>query len=292
MFKKRENNKTGTIRTRYRLTIFNDETLLEVSNFVLTKLNIFAYLGFFIILISIITSLLFVYTPLSRLLPTRSVTESNRKVIENAVMIDSLQRKLTADAFYLNKIKSILDGKAETDTFDKVENFMKDSSLTMSDLDVSPSTLDSVLRAEIEVEEGNNLSVIDNVTTSTGFKNLHFFMPVKGMITDGFDMQTGHYAIDIAAGADEPILATLGGTVILATWSTETGYVIELQHANNLISIYKHNSVLLKKTGDRIEAGETIAIIGNTGELTTGPHLHFELWHNGVPLDPQDFIAF
>jgi murein DD-endopeptidase MepM/ murein hydrolase activator NlpD len=122
--------------------------------------------------------------------------------------------------------------------------------------------------------------------------NLYFFTPLKGSITNSFEPTSRHYGIDIVAPKNEAIKATLDGTVIFAEWTVKTGYVIQLQHANNLTSIYKHNSVLLKEVGDAILAGEAIAIVGNSGKLTSGPHLHFELWRDGVALDPEKYINF
>ena len=152
--------------------------------------------------------------------------------------------------------------------------------------------MDSVVRAQIEEVENENLSKIKNLNSSTNLKNLHFVIPLKGMITNEFDTKNNHFGIDIVGGKGDAVLATLPGTVILSTWSLETGYLVQIQHDNNLISVYKHNSVLLKKSGDRVVAGESIAIVGNSGENTTGPHLHFELWYNGNPVNPRDYITF
>ena len=284
--------KKSRLKTKFRVTIFNDETLQDVNTFFISKMNVLTYVGFFFVISSIITALLLIYTPLSILLPFQENTDTQRKIISNAVQIDSLQRKMNAQRFYLEKFKLILEGGTYTDTSGISKAIYNDSTSNLNELDFSTSSLDSVLRAEIESSEKSNLSVIENVSTSTSLKNLHFFMPVKGIVTNGFEPKIGHYAIDIVAGANEPILAALSGTVIFSSWTTETGYVIQIQHSNDLLTVYKHNSVLLKKSGDRVEAGETIAIIGNSGEITTGPHLHFELWHKGVPVNPEDYIAF
>jgi murein DD-endopeptidase MepM/ murein hydrolase activator NlpD len=177
----------------------------------------------------------------------------------------------------------------------QVNNFESnyDTSLRSEKLEFKRSKHDSILRRQIDMEEQKNLSKITD-PTNRGFslKNLHFFMPVKGIVTNKFDLTGGHPAIDIVSEPNEPVLATLEGTVTVATWSLTTGYIIQVQHSHNLISMYKHNSSLLKKEGDHVSAGEPIAIIGNTGELSTGPHLHFELWYNGSPINPEDYIAF
>jgi murein DD-endopeptidase MepM/ murein hydrolase activator NlpD len=279
------------LKSKYKLTVSDDNTLKEVMSFYLSGMNVFTYVGIFIILIAFITSLLFVFTPLNVLLPHSTDTKLQRKIIQNALMIDSLEQQIKAQNLYTYQLRNILQGKMPVDTFSKT-TAMKDTAVDISDLDFSPSELDSILRAQIEREEKVNLSVIEDVQTSTSLKNLHFYMPVKGTVTNGFNLDEGHLGIDIVAGPNEAIMAALSGTVIMATWSLETGYVLVIQHDNDLITFYKHNSVLLKKTGDRVEAGESVAIIGNSGEQSTGPHLHFELWNKGVPLDPQNYIAF
>ena len=121
---------------------------------------------------------------------------------------------------------------------------------------------------------------------------MHFFPPVQGALNDGFDVSKRHFGVDIAVPKSQPIKSTLDGTVVLATWTAEDGHVIQVQHTNNLVSIYKHNSSLLKRTGQIVKAGDVIAISGNSGENTTGPHLHFELWYNGLPINPHNYIQF
>ena len=136
------------------------------------------------------------------------------------------------------------------------------------------------------------MSILTKTTNKTDFSRIHFYSPVKGLITNSFNPNENHLGTDVVTASNNVVVAALEGTVIIANWTLETGYVIQIQHSNNLISIYKHNSELLKKVGNHVTAGEVIAIIGNSGELTSGPHLHFELWHNGTPLDPEDYVAF
>jgi len=162
----------------------------------------------------------------------------------------------------------------------------------IEDVSFARSVEDSLLQ-QIEQEEKNNLSIIDAGDRSDNLSKLNFFTPVsKGLIINRFDKKGGHFGLDILAAPDAGISAVLDGTVIVATWTLATGHVIQVQHSNNLISLYKHNSVLLKSVGSHVKAGEPIAIIGNSGELTTGPHLHFELWHNGTALNPENYIVF
>jgi len=154
----------------------------------------------------------------------------------------------------------------------------------------SPEEIELINR--IEAEDKYNLAFDEPSQGINAKLDFLFMTPLNGLIITGFQPAQKHYGIDIVAKKDEPVKATLDGKVVLATWTSETGNVIAVQHKNNLISFYKHNAVLLKQAGDYVTAGEAIAIVGNSGELTSGPHLHFELWHNGTAIDPQNFIAF
>ena len=157
---------------------------------------------------------------------------------------------------------------------------------------VKPSKEDSAFRTQVESQDKYSLAFSENKKGKESISNFFFFTPVKGMVTSSFNLSQEHYGVDIAAKENEPIKATLDGTVLFAGWTSETGYTIEIQHSNNLVSAYKHCSVLMKKAGQYIKAGEAIAVIGNSGEQTSGPHLHFELWYNGKAIDPQEYIVF
>lgn len=276
------------LRNKYKLTIYNETTLQESFTFNLTRMNVFTYFGLFLIVITALVIILFVVTPLNAFLPKYSDTKMRLKIIENAIKIDSLQNEIMMRDKYFQNIINIMEGKDLDDYVESADT----SVIEYENIDFTKSKHDSILRQLIEEEEQTYLSVVDDYTDKTDLEHVNFYIPVKGMISNKFNATEGHYGIDLVAAADEPILATLSGTVILATWSLETGYVIQIQHDNNLLSIYKHNSLLLKSEGDHVEAGESIAIIGNSGEFSTGPHLHFELWHNGVPLDPENYIVF
>ncbi len=276
------------LKNKYQLTIYNKNTLEQVLTFSLTRLNVFAYMGVLSIVIAFLVGALFVYSPLGLLIPAQQNSKLSRQLVNNAYKLDSLSNAIAIRDKYFENIQNIMHGR-------KLDNFETtyDTSIRNQKLVFTRSKHDSVLRKQIEKEEQQNLSVIgDNTSRSTSLKHLHFFMPVKGIVTNKFDIQGGHGAIDIVAEPNEPVLSTLEGTVTIATWSLTTGYIIQVQHAHNLISTYKHNSSLLKKEGDHVIAGEPIAIIGNTGELSTGPHLHFEIWYNGSPINPEDYITF
>lgn len=285
-----KNRKKDTV-DKYRLTIFNDEDLKEISTFRLTKLNIFAISAIIIMLIVSLTIVVIFYTPVNMLLSSHSVVEAKKQVIDNSILLDSLKQDINTDKKYIAQIKNILQGNIPVDTFSENQVF-KDKKFGNTDLNFNKSDMDSIMKAQIEEVENENLSIIKNTNSSTNLKNLHFVVPLKGMITNEFNIKNNHLGIDIVGGKGDVVLATLPGTVIIATWSLETGYLVQIQHDNNLISVYKHNSVLLKKSGDRVVAGESVAIVGNSGENTTGPHLHFELWYNGNPVNPRDYITF
>lgn len=285
---KKKNEFLTKLKSKYQLVVYNEESLQEAFKFRLSRMNLFTYFGLLIIIISVLVSLLFVFTPFGLLLPSQRNSELSRELFQNAILLDSLKKEIRIRDQYFENIQNIMLGR-------KINNYdnVQDTSYRHARLEFTRSKHDSILRQQIEKEEKQNLSVLKNKKTGTvNLKNLHFFVPVKGIVTNGFDPENGHMAIDIVAQPNEPILATLEGTVTLATWSLTEGYIIIIQHNYNIVSIYKHNSSLLKKVGDHVTAGEPIAIIGNTGELSTGPHLHFELWYNGTPINPEDYIAF
>ena len=277
------------LKNKYTLTVYNKDTLQAKLSFDLNRLNVFTYLGVGLILVIILVILLFAFTPLHIFLPKYTDSKMSRDIIENTIMIDSLEKELIMRDIYLQNIQNIMLGK-------QLENYesTQDTTVKYNNINFTKSKHDSILREQIAREELKNFSDINNKQTSNK-KNLfsfHFFIPVKGMLVNKFNVNESHYGVDIVSKPNEAVLSTLKGTVIIATWSLQTGYIIQVQHENNLISIYKHNSRLLKKVGDHVSAGESIAIIGNSGEQTSGPHLHFELWHNGAPLNPEDYITF
>ncbi len=270
-------------RKSYKLTVYDEDTLQERWSFRLTSVNIIAYAGLLVFLIGALVWLLLAYTPLNNIMPSRALNSYRDDMLALAIRVDSLENVIEVREEYFATISNLMDGRMET-----AEN-VADSVIERQKFDFTKNKHDSILQTLIEEEEQKTMAVVGG-SNQDRLKKMSFYMPVKGTITSKFDVN--HPGIDIAAKGDEPILSTLPGTVIMATWSVETGYVIQVQHDNNMVSIYKHNSTLLKKQGDKVEAGEPIAIIGNSGELTSGPHLHFELWHNGVAVNPEQYIAY
>lgn len=233
--------------------------------------------------------LLIAYTPIREYIPGYADIEARKKLNKLVYKADSLEYHLSVKEKYLNNLKNILTGNIH----DSIQNYKKPEKIDETNIDLnSSSPEDSMLREQYKEVDPFELASATRVNTFSDISNYNFFTPVKGQITEGYNTQTGHYAVDIVAPANVGVKAVLNGIVVFADWTVNTGYVIIVQHENNLISVYKHNSVLLKKVGNFVQAGDVIAIIGESGELSTGPHLHFELWFNGSPLNPEEYIAF
>jgi murein DD-endopeptidase MepM/ murein hydrolase activator NlpD len=215
-------------------------------------------------------------------------SENTAKIIVLSDIVDSLSLAVRQKDLYLANLQKVIAGEGEFEFMDSEDSLKQAGSRREDSFEPSEAT-----KSILKEFEGIPLDFSGQIETSTNtFTETFFFSPIKGVLTAGFDPQNNHYGVDIVAKENEPVKTITDGTVILATWTLETGYIISIQHSNELISIYKHNSVLLKKIGDVVRGGEIISIIGNTGELTSGQHLHFELWYKGTPLNPQKFITF
>lgn len=287
MPKKIKLNFKNNLNDKFRLIIYNDETFQEVWYLRLTKINFIILFISLVILLSAGIFSLVAFTSIREMIPGYPDDNIRRTILMNALRLDSLEEEIRIRDVYFRNLNAIIAGNEPIDLMPSVDS-MKD----YGEIDFSKSIEDSILRVQIEEEEQYNLSVIEDPRQPQGLARIHFFAPIKGHVTNSFSAYENHYGTDIVAGPNEVVKAVLDGTVILASWTVETGYVIQIQHSNNLISVYKHNAELLKKTGNIVKAGDAIAIIGNSGELTTGPHLHFELWLNGTPIDPEEFIVF
>ena len=280
------------LRDKYRLIIVSDNTFEERISLKLTRLNVIAVIASSVILLSAIIVALIVYTPAKEMIPGYSDANAKREARQAFETSQQMEADLSIRENYINEVIKVLKGEIEPTEL-QIDTASSNSEIT-EDVDFSISDRDSALRAEVAAEEMYNLKFENVVSRSavTALSNTVFFSPLRGSVSSRYDIGTEHLGVDIVAPDNETIKSTLDGTVILATWSSSEGYVIAIQHPNNLVSFYKHNSVLLKKVGERVEVGESIAIIGNSGELTDGPHLHFELWYKGDPLDPEEFILF
>jgi len=266
---------------KYRLVLINDETFQEERSFRLIPFNVVALLTGAILMISIITILILVFTPLGTIVPERSNQHIRTQLSLIVLQIDSLEQTVAERDLFIRKVKDLVYEK-----FEYAED-VKDPTKKTGSKDVLKELMESVNN---ETELGN--LVENTLQVETNINDMIFTPPIKGMVSDTFAPSRAHYGTDIVAPKGEVIKATQKGTVIVATWSADTGHMLAIQHDNNVISFYKHNSSLLKKTGDFVKPGEGIAIIGNSGEMTDGPHLHFEMWFNGQPINPQRYIDF
>ncbi len=265
---------------RYRLVVVNEESYEELGSYRLTELNVYVAICAAFVGTLLFCVLLFVFTPLKNLIPGYADVNalSNRKeIVKVFKRVDSLEDVLGAQAIYIQSIGKAMRGEKDASSLavpGEVSDFAKAHPIT-------------ALKTEVVTAS----STAKNKQTLAAADEVNFIAPVsKGIITDVFNVQPGHYGIDIAAPKDSPIQAVADGIVICATWTVDTGYIIGIQHANNMITFYKHNSVLYKKVGTEVKAGEAIAVIGNTGDLSSGPHLHFELWNNGKAVNPSEYI--
>ncbi len=277
------------LRNKYKLTVSNESTFEEVFSARLSRLNVLMFICVFsIVLIAVVGSLV-VLTPLKEYIPGYPNTEVRKNIKRNAVLVDSLIVELNKRDHFFRGIKNILSGN----DFDNDIHNKKDSLINYEyqNVNFQAQKADSLFRLEHENDEKYNLSLTE-VSKPVALSEIYFFSPIKGIISNHFDSKSQHYGIDIVSNANERISAIADGTVTFSEWTLNTGYVIQIQHDNNLISIYKHNSELLKQAGEQVKSGEAIALLGNSGEFSSGPHLHFELWHNGHPLNPADYINF
>jgi hypothetical protein len=289
---KKEKRK-GKWNDRFRFAVFNDTTFEELWRVRLTRTNALMAAALLVVFILALNTSLIAFTNLREFIPGYPDVEMRRNILMNAIMLDSLEHELEIRDKYFRDLNDVISGKQPISSV-----AMRDTTRDYDNIVFRRSAEDSLFRARVVEEEKYSLSATSAMTgtvseVGTSLANIHFFPPVKGIISSNFDTRTRHYATDIVTQPKAVVSSTLEGTVIMTGWTMETGFVIAIQHANNLLSVYKHNARLLKEMGDRVWAGEAISIVGDSGELyTSGPHLHFELWHNGVPLDPAQYIYF
>lgn len=280
------------IRKRYRVVVYSNDTYEEKAHFKFTILNFFNILVLSSVLLIVLVTYLIAFTPLREYIPGYTDVSLNRRVYEMERRADSLELVFKQKDLYINNLKRIINGEDfETDSINSL--LVKSSKTNFDNIVIKNSEQDSLFRRGYEEETRNNLfgnRIMSDV--SQEFKLVSFFAPINGIVTQHFNRETKHFGTDLVASNNSVIKATADGTVIYSDWTIDNGYCIGIQHNGNLFSIYKHNAVLLKEEGDFVNAGDAIAIYGNSGSLSTGPHLHFELWYNGTPLNPEDYISF
>ena len=274
------------LKYKYKLSVINETSYEEVFNFRLSQLHVLTALSVLAVILVVLTILLIAFTDLREFIPGYPDGNMRQMIAQNALRVDSLENELLKRDRFFKSIRLVLNGGDTT----SLERSREDTARYRNDtIRFQISEQENEFRAAIEERERFNLSL--------GMKEqnhdyYHFFPPVVGIVTQSFDEKKRHYGTDIVAKANAKVAAVLDGVVIFTDWTVKTGYVIQVQHTNDLISVYKHNSILLKKQGDYVRAGEVLGVVGNTGEESSGPHLHFELWRAGNPLNPENFIKF
>ncbi|QNL22087.1 M23 family metallopeptidase [Hyphobacterium sp. CCMP332] len=286
-----KNRKTlsSWLTTKYLLVVRNEENFAEKSSFSFTYAKIIVISFLTLVICSAGSVLLYNNVLKSWFFSGETEFDINKKIVELSLAVDSLSNEVDKKEFFINTIQSVVSGDSviglsyERDT----NNIFSNSE---SGSDASGRLIDSLLKDEFEIGKTSNINLVFRDQSS--LQDMYFFPPVEGLVTRAYNTKIDHFGIDVVAKNNEPIKSIADGTVVLSSWTEDSGYVIALQHKSNVFSVYKHNSELLKKVGNFAQAGEIIAIIGNSGEITTGPHLHFEIWYNGNPVNPEEFVTF
>lgn len=274
------------IINKYRLVILNEDTFEEKLSFKLTMLNVFVFGTLFSVLLIVGTIFLISFTSLREYIPGYSSTKLKREATQLVYKVDSLNEVLEVNNVYIQKVKELLTGEIKEVQFDK-DSVLNALKLNKDSMNFEPSDVD--LEFRMDVESADRFSLFREATKNA---DIVFFSPVKGIVTDGYSLKNKHFAIDIAVKKGTPVKSVADGTVVFAEWTIETGYVIIIEHSNGFISVYKHNTALNKQQGNMVKSGEVIAAAGDMGELSTGSHLHFELWNEGYPVNPVNYIDF
>ena len=270
--------------TKYRLVLLNDSTYEEKTSFKISRLNVFSALFALMFIIVLIASGILFFTPIREYIPGYSSTSLQKQANLLSYKTDSLRQIVFLNDQYINSLKKVLTGDLETIEYKPDSVVYKDA---MDIQIIEKSKEDSILRQLVDNEDKYNLANIN--------KDKDFYLltsPISGAVSQNYSIADDHLAIDISVDIGTPVKAVSNGRVILSEWTTQTGYVLIIDHGNDLISVYKHNSKLLKSQGEIVKQGEIIALSGNSGFLTSGPHLHFELWSEGFSIDPNTLINF
>lgn len=279
------------LTNKFLLIIRNEENFAEKTTFSFNYARLLLLLvGVGVLLLGLAMYLVTVLLD-QWLDPRHAYMEANRRVLELSMQIDSLESKVSAKNIYIENVRKIIAGEE----IDQNISSSPETDLKSAEISESIQPIDSQFRANFEGSELSDITALPITVSSSIYelRDIYLFSPLEGFgyITDGFNPKKDHYGIDIVAKESEPVRSVADGVVIMSSWTLDGGYIIAIQHEGNLISIYKHNSELFKNVGNFVAAGEVVATIGNTGELTTGPHLHLELWHSGNPVNPQEYIA-
>ncbi len=278
----------------YRLVVMNNETFEEVGSYKLTLFNLYILLSSIMVVFAVLIWLMIAYTPLHRYMPGYGMGSNSEEVQDLLRKVDKLEKEVGTYRVYSESIRKVLVGEVTTEEdVPKVNPVVKD---TLGDMTLTPSEAEIALREDVALDEIGEIAREPRTTNLPGanarLEQMYFTPPVTGEVSAEYMPDEQHYGVDILAAKNTAIKAAMDGYVFLSDWTLETGNTIGIQHANNIITFYKHNSELLKKAGSFVKAGEAVAIIGNTGALSNGPHLHFELWYKGKPVNPTEYVDF
>ncbi|HEY0653954.1 MAG TPA: M23 family metallopeptidase [Chryseosolibacter sp.] len=277
------------LTTRYQMIIRNEENFAEKTSvaFTYSKIILFSVLIFILFLV---ISLLLVETVLEKWFdPKYEQMVLNQQLYGLALKVDSLAQEVDRKDRFIANFQRVLSGDT-SDFKDPAEILRNESQPLRGPSNLHLEQSDSLFRKEFEMNDisGVTLTKVSNRELQEAF----FFSPISGFVSDHYNAKKGHFGVDVVAKTNEPVKCIADGTVVFSSWTQDFGYVLMIQHSANLISIYKHNAELYKKLGTFVNAGEIISIVGNSGEMTSGPHLHFELWYNGSSLNPEEFVTF
>lgn len=294
--------KEGKFSRLLRMTVFIDKSLEPIFTLRFTTLMLVIGIGAFAILLIAGVTVLIAFTGLREYIPGYPTGEERLMIVQNLQRADSLSNEIALRDNMLRNLRAVLSGDDKIlmkggagDT--AVITPANVTKKNLADLNSQKSSQESSFISEVETAEKFDVDDDDDDATfdpegDSSLESTFFFTPVKGVVTDGFGVRNAHLGVDVSAKEGTPVMSTLAGTVIFSEWTVQTGYVLMIQHDNQLVSVYKHNSRILKFAGSRVQAGEAVALTGNSGELTSGPHLHFELWYQGAPLNPENYINF
>lgn len=284
-----------SITKHYRFVIMNEDTFEEVGSYKLTLMNLYVFISTLLVVLTFLVFLLIAYTPIKEYLPGfQPVSSNDRKLLELSREVNRMGQEMQAQEVYIKNLQRMLTGNPLREG--DVPKVAPDQSPKDGAKKVGMSQVDEEMRREVELERVGQIAKrsrsVGFTPTEKPIEQMFFAAPVNGEISAHFDRQKSHYGVDVLAPRNAAIKAAMDGYVFLSEWTLETGNTVGIQHDNGILSFYKHNSSLLKKVGNFVRAGEAIAIVGNTGVLSSGPHLHFELWHKGKPVDPVDYVTF
>ena len=281
------------LQEKRRVVVLDEDSFEEKRNFTTSKFSLLVFFLFSVIVFSILFFLLISYSSIKTFVPGYPSVSAQKELIDKNIELDQklndLIIKINKEEQYMTNFQKIVNGDTPIDrnNFEKV--FKSQNIDTTNELSISEKTI----REKVNKREKYEIDIIPGgALTKDVLPELLLFPPLVGEITNKMNISAGHFGVDIIAPKNEAVVAILKGTIVYQNWSPNDGHVVHIQHKNNLLSIYKHSSEVLKKIGDYVDAGEPISIVGNSGEHSTGPHLHFELWHNGYPMDPEKFINF